>query len=95
MLIFILRDKIMKVYKSKYYLLEQRNSDIPVIVKGYKAKNERPYIIDDFNPVFSSIDCQYRLMDGHLPEHRPIVNIRTALNWLDVNIFSCVEVLAN
>ena len=82
------------VYQSKYYLLEQRNSNVPVIVKGCKAKNERPYIIDDFNPAFTAINCKYRLINGRLPEHRSIVSIREALLWLDDNRFSSVEVLS-
>lgn len=83
----------MRVTKTKYYTLELR-SGIKVIATGHKASNEKPYIIDEFNPAFITGNPQFELHDGHIRGHRPIVSVRKALDFLDRNKFSFVSLVS-
>ena len=83
----------MRITKTKYYTLELR-SGVQVIATGYKAANERPYIIDEFNPAFMTGNPSFELHDGHIQGHRPITtSIREALAFLDINKFSFVSLI--
>jgi len=94
----------MKIYKTKYYIIakphglsgfQQSGKTDTFIVTGHKAQHERSSVVHLFNPPFLTFDktTQYRLEDGHLPEHQPVVGIGAALNWLDNNKFSRVCIL--
>ena len=84
----------MRVYKSKYYVLEARSGGL-VIATGHKAANEKPYIIDEFNPAFMTGNPKFELHDGHIRGHRPITtSIRTAMAFLDDNKFSFISLIS-
>ena len=82
----------MRVTKTKYYTLELR-SGVRVIATGHKAANERPYIVDEFNPAFMSGNPRFELHDGHVRGYRPVVDVRKAFDFLDENKFSFVSIV--
>ena len=81
----------MRVIKTKYYTLESRSGG-QVITTRHKAANEKPYVLDEFNPAFMTGNPRFELHDGHLRGYRPIVSIRKALEFLDANKFSYISV---
>ena len=94
----------MRIQSTKYYVMVKELKDSfgnwtgkkeYFIVSGHKAKNERPYITQDFNPAFVTDDSvQFELHDGHIRGHRPIVtSVRRMLDFIDNNKFSLVSVL--
>lgn len=94
----------MRLVKTKYYFMSKQRKDSfgswigkpeISIVTGHKAQNERPYIVEQFNPAFMAGQYAYELEDGHIKGFRPrTTNVRTALDFLDSNKFSQVFVSA-
>lgn len=90
----------MRILQTKYYIMEQKRKDSfggwmqhpeISIVKGCKAKNNRPYITKDFNPAFMVGNPTFELSDGHIRGHRPTTtSVRQAIDFLDNNPFSQV-----
>ena len=82
----------MRVIKTKYYTLELRGGE-RVITTGYKAANEKPYILDLFDPTFMTGNPRFELHDGHIRGHRPIVGNREAMAFLDDNKYSYISIV--
>lgn len=95
---------MMRIQKTKYYLMSKQVKDCfgcwidkpeVSIVTGHKACNEKPYIIELFNPAFMTGDVKYELHDGHIRGFRPITNsIRRAIDFLDNNKFSEISIIS-
>jgi hypothetical protein len=93
----------MRIIRTKYYLISKQSKDSfgawigkpeISIITGHKARNERPYITDEFNPAFMVGNPSFELHDGHVRGHRPITSeVRRALDFLDNNKFSYVSIV--
>ena len=94
----------MRIIRTKYYIMTRKRKDSwgtwidcpeVSIVTGYKARNERPYITDQFDPTLTDGTPLYELHDGHIRGHRPTTtNVKRVIEFLDNNPFSEVSVLS-
>lgn len=63
---------------------------VECVVSAEKARSNR--ILIDREYLANGVR-QFRLDDGHLPEHRPIAREVDALRFLDANPFASISVL--
>lgn len=84
----------MRIKSNHYYVLRQNGGiyagpvkEYEAITTGLKARNARPYVLREY---LATRRGQFRLQDGHLPEHCPITSEVEALRWLDANPFQFI-----
>lgn len=90
----------MQIYKNRLYALAYTPHDCrgfyhwgeeeQFIVTGYKARNERPYVVAEFKPQSGQT---FALHDGHVPEHRPIADSTGLVAWFEENPYQFAELI--
>jgi len=89
----------MRIYKNKFYIMEtvpgisgfQRWDEREYrVCTGYKACNHRAYIVSEFNDKKNN---KYRLENGRVPEHQPVVNAKKMKQWLLRNPYQTAMIL--
>lgn len=83
----------MRIKLNSYYVLADHpgisgfkdwNRKVESICTGHKARNNRSLVVREY---LATGLGKFRVCDGHLPEHCPIVSEVEMLRWLDANQF--------
>ena len=89
----------MRVYKNKYYILKHHpgisgfirwNENEYRVCSGYKASSNKSCIVKEFK---ANGRGQFRLEDGHVPEHQPLVKEKEIFDWIDINLYQTAFIL--
>lgn len=86
----------MRIKRHHYYVLADYpgisgfrdwSRKVECIVTGHKAANNRSRIVREY---LATGRGEFRVEDGHLPDHQPVMREVDALRWLDANPFQSI-----